>query len=247
MEWSDKGFIIGLRPHGESSAVLTAVTENHGRFSGYVKGAYSKSNKQILDIGNEVHLKWFSRLEDSLGSFQVELIKSYSANYMEDSLKLACVQSACALADQTLPEREPHAAVYEGFRVLLEHMVSEIWAETYIYWELALIRELGFGLDLLSCAGTGKEHGKGNDRLAYVSPKTGRAVSLSAGEPYKDKLLKLPPFLIGEDSNGLVDVLDGLDLTGHFLRERVYVHTYKDVPDARRIFKDRVAKRLNSA
>ena len=242
----DTGFIIGLRAHGESSAIVTALTKERGRFAGYVKGAFSKSNKHLLDLGNEVELKWFSRLEDNLGSFQVEPLKSYAATYIEDPLKVSCIQSACALAEQTLPEREAHPAVYEGFKVLLEHMDSDIWAETYIYWELGLIRELGFGLDLLRCAGTGKENGVGNDKLAYVSPKTGRAVSLSAGEPYKEKLLKLPPFLIGEDSNGYQDVVDGLNLTGHFLKERVYIHTYQNIPEARQIFKNRLEKKLKN-
>lgn len=244
MEWRDSGFIIAIRPHGESSAIITVLTREHGRHAGYVKGALSKRNKQILDLGNEVSLRWFSRLEDNLGGYDIDLNHSYAADYIDHSLKLAMIQSACAMADQTLPEREPHPAVYEGFRVLMEHMDSDVWGETYIFWELALIRELGFGLDLLKCAATGNAHNSHNDPLTYVSPKTGRAVSLSAGQPYHDKLLRLPPFLIGEDSGGLGDILDGLKLTGHFLENRIYTHTYQTMPSARRILIERMRKKL---
>lgn len=243
MEWNDIGYIISIRPHGESSAVVSVLTREHGRYSGYVKGAFSKSKRGVLDLGNEVYVRWVSRVEDQLGHFDFELIKAYSVNYLNDPLKLYAIQSACALADQTLAERERHEAVYEGFSVLLQQMASDVWAETYIFWELALIRELGFGLDFRVCAATGNLDSD-NDQLAYVSPKTGRAVSLSGGEAYKDKLLPLPPFLIGRVSDNRQDIVDGLRLTQYFLENRIYSETYQSLPEPRQRFFDKFVKTL---
>ncbi len=243
MEWVDVGYIISIRPHGETSAVVSVLTRDHGRYSGYVKGAFSKTKRAILDLGNEVEVRWVSRVEDSLGYFDFELIKAHSVAFLNEPLKLYALQSACSLADQTMAEREKHESVYEGFKILVSHMKSEVWAETYIFWELALIRELGFGLDLRSCAATGNVDSD-NDQLAYVSPKSGRAVSLSAGEPYKDKMLPLPPFLIGRVSDNPQDIVDGLRLTQYFLENRIYSETYQVIPEARQRFFDKFLKTI---
>lgn len=243
MEWDDIGYIISIRPHGETSAVVSVLTREHGRYSGYVKGAFSKSKRGILDLGNEVSVRWVSRVEDQLGHFDFELIKAHSVHYLNEPLKLYAIQSACALADQTMAEREKHESVYEGFKILLAQMEGDVWAETYIFWELALIRELGFGLDLRVCAATGRPDSD-NDQLGYVSPKSGRAVSLSAGEPYKEKMLALPPFLIGRVSDNPQDIVDGLRLTQYFLENRIYSETYQSLPEPRQRFFDKFLKTL---
>lgn len=233
MEWVDTGYIVSVKSHGETSAVVGVLTETHGRHMGYVKGARSKKFRGVLDLGNEVEARWLSRVEDGLGSFVLEGIKNHASLIMAESKKLQAIQSICSLTDSCLPERENHPAVYEGMKVFLEGLDGLVWPETYILWEIALLRELGFGLDLKECAGGGD-----NDQLAYVSPKSGRAVSLSAGEPYKEKLLKLPAFLLGEVDDNQASIVDGLKLTEYFLRSRVFDVMNKDLPEPRRRFFD---------
>lgn len=244
MEFQSQGFITSVRPHGDASAVVSVLTPDKGRYCGYVKGAMAKKYRGVLDSGNAVEFRWFSRLEDNLGSMTVELIKPHASDYMDDAVKLSALQSICAMIDMCLPERENHPAVYEGMRVFIDHLDSDVWAETYVFLEMALLKELGFGLDLLACAATGQIDGTGNDQLAYISPKTGRAVSLSAGEPYKDKLLPLPPFLIGRASDDRKDILDGLEVMEYFFTHRVFSQTYQVMPDARLRFIQRFSKTI---
>ncbi len=237
MEWFDKGIVVSVRPHGETSAIVNILTEERGRCCGYVKGAQSKKMRPVLDLGNEVEARWFSRVEENLGHFTLELLRPHASLHMGDYAKLSAVQAGCALIDRCLPEREQHLSVYEGFRVFLESLDSPVWAETYIFWEMALLKELGFGLDLKKCAAGGD-----NDELAYVSPKTGRAVSLSAGEPYKERLLKLPSFLAGKHKDDPMDILHGLQLTGYFLQNRVFAHTHQEMPEARGRLLQKIAR-----
>jgi DNA repair protein RecO (recombination protein O) len=228
LEWRDSGIILSVRGHGETGGVASILTRDHGRVMGYVYGAASAKNRGVVEIGNLVSVQWQAKSQEQLGTFTLELEKSCAADVMDDPVKLTAMQSACVLADKTLPEREKHAGVYEGTKALMASFATDIWAPTYIYWEIGLLRELGFGLDLSKCVSTGAV-----DNLIYVSPKSGCAVSAAAGEIYKEKLLRLPPFLRGEGVFEDGDILDGLRLTGHFLLHRVFSQAHAGLPEAR--------------
>lgn len=228
MEWSDEGIVLSARRHGETAAILSVLTEAHGRHAGLVRGGTGRRQRSALQQGNLVAVTWRARLEDHLGSYAVELQRSPGAFWLDDPGRLAVLASACALADMTLPEREPCDTVYLGLTRLLEALEEPFWAAAYVEWELYLLGELGFGLDLSECAATGR-----NDGLAYVSPKSGRAVCLSAGEPYRDKLLPLPGFLRGEGAPKPADVADGLKLTGYFLDRHLLAPHRRRLPDPR--------------
>lgn len=240
MEWQDNGVILSVRPHGETGGVVSILTENHGRTAGYVYGAVSTKTRGVLEIGNEVAIDWKAKAPGQLGTFSLELNKSHAANVMDDPLKLTALQAACALADKTMPENEKHAGVYEATRALLASFAGELWGPSYIFWEIGLLRELGFGLDLSKCVSTGEV-----ENLLYVSPKSGCAVSAGAGEIYKEKLLKLPPFLRGEARFDTADILDGLKLTGHFLLHRVFSQAHANLPEPRLRLEDKVFNQLS--
>jgi DNA repair protein RecO (recombination protein O) len=230
MNWSDEGVILSVRPHGETAAVVEVLTRLHGRHLGLVHGGRSRKARPVLQIGNHVDATWKARLADHLGNMSVELIRGHAAAAMEDPAALAALTSLCALA-RLVPERDPHPNLYEVTQFVLAYLDdSSVWPALLVRWELALLDELGFGLDLTQCAATG-----GNDDLIYVSPKTGRAVSASAGEPYRDKLLALPQFLLPGRQAALApgDVGKGFALTGHFLETRVFRPRGEDMPDAR--------------
>ncbi|MDE2337055.1 MAG: DNA repair protein RecO [Alphaproteobacteria bacterium] len=228
LEWQDEGIILSVRAHGETGGLVSLLTRGHGRAAGYVYGATSSRMRGVLEPGNLVSARWQAKSPEQLGNFTLELEKSAAADVMDDPLRLTALQSACVLADKTLPERESHPGVFEGTKALMASFATDIWAATYIYWEIGLLRELGFGLDLSKCAATGAV-----DNLIYVSPKSGCAVSAAAGEIYKERLLSLPAFLRGEGDFGDADILDGLKLTGHFLRHRVFALSNSDLPESR--------------
>ena len=231
-----------MRRHGENGAVVSLLTQHHGRQAGYVRGAQGSRLRGTLEVGNQVDAIWRARTSDDLGSLTLELDRSPAAHIMQDPLKLAALQSACALCDTALPEREGHAGLFHGMNALLDALQSEVWGAAYVMWEIALLKELGFALDLSRCAGGGDE-----EALAYVSPKTGRAVSAAAGAPYKEKLLPLPNFLkpaAGGSDEG--DVLTGLKMTGYFIEHWVYAHHSAGPPEARLRFEDRFSSMLNS-
>lgn len=233
LEWQDSGIILSVRGHGETGGVVSILTKTHGRAMGYVYGATSSKMRGVLEPGNIVSVDWKAKSNDQLGSFALELEKSASADVMDDPAKLTALQSACTLADKTLPEREKHEGLFEGTKALMASFATDIWAATYIYWEIGLLRELGFGLDLTKCAATGDV-----ENLIYVSPKSGCAVSGAAGEIYKEKLLAMPSFLRG---GGFAenDILDGLKLTGHFLRHRVFSLSNSNLPEPRLRLEDK--------
>jgi DNA repair protein RecO (recombination protein O) len=239
MEWSDDGIVLGLRPFGENGAILEALTREHGRHLGLVRGATSKRLKGTLEPGNTVQLQWRGRLDQQLGAYTVELSAARAAAFFDDALKLAGLSSACAVCAATLPEREMHGRVFEALDALLMSInahASPSWGADYVRFELMLLEDLGFGLDLAQCAVTGMQ-----DNLRFVSPKTGRAVSEAAAEPYRDRLLKLPRFLTPDDGSGSPnDLVDGLALTGFFL-ERVALEHGGKVPQARARFAERLA------
>lgn len=239
MEWSDDGIVLGLRAFGENGAILEALTREHGRHLGLVRGAMSKRTKGALEPGNAVKLQWRGRLDQQLGGYTVELSLARAAAFFDDALKLGGLQSACGICAALLPERELHVRVYEALDQLLSTIGvqdSPFWVEDYVRFELVLLEDLGFGLDLSQCAATGSTRD-----LRFVSPKTGRAVTAGAAEPYRDRLLKLPGFLSPEDGPAPVnDLVDGLVLTGFFL-ERVAQEHAVVLPQARARFQERLA------
>lgn len=238
LEWQDEGIILSLRPHGETGGVLSLLTKQHGRTAGYVYGASSAKSRGTLEAGNLVFARWQAKSSDQLGSFSLELEKSYAAAVMDDPVKLTALQSALALADKTLFEREKHPGVYEGLKALLESFSADLWAPTYIFWEIGLLRELGFGLDFSACAATGT-----TENLIYMSPKSGRAVSALGGAGYEDRLLHLPSFLRG-GSVEEKDILEGLQLTGHFLLHRVFSQMNSGLPEPRLRLEEHIKKTI---
>lgn len=239
--WQDQGIVLAVRRHGENGAVVSLLTEHSGRHAGYVRGAQGSKMRGTLEPGNLVDVRWQARTLDDLGTYTLEICESTAAHIMNDPLKLAALQSACALCDQVLPEREGHPGLFHGFRAMCQALQTEVWGQAYIIWEIALLKELGFALDLSRCAGGGDD-----DDLAYVSPKTGCAVSLEAGEPYKEKLLNLPEFLKPGGGEGSEDIVTGLALTGYFLEHWVFTHHTQGVPIARTVLLERFNTKVHS-
>lgn len=218
MNWSDEAIIVGVRPHGETAAIVELFAANHGRWLGLVHGGRSRRLRPVLQIGNVVDASWKGRLAEHLGTLTVELRRGFAGEAMNSPQTLTALTSICGLL-HLVAEREPHPNLYEVTQFVLGFLsTDDMWPALVVRWELSLLEELGFGLDLSQCAATGS-----NDQLIYVSPKTGRAVSASAGEPYRDKLLALPAFL-NRGERGVImgdDILLGFALTGHFLQSRV--------------------------
>ena len=230
MHWTDEAIVLSVRPHGETAAVVELWTRAHGRHLGLVHGGRSRKLRPILQTGNHVDATWKARLADQLGHVTLELRRGFAAEAMEDAAALSALTTLTSLT-RLLPERDPHPNLYEITLFVLGFLGDvTVWPALLVRWELALLGELGFGLDLSACAATGA-----NDQLIYVSPKSGRAVSASAGEPYKDKLLRLPGFLTRARASGVTkqDILEGFTLTGHFLETRVLIPRGETLPDAR--------------
>tara|TARA_B100000959_G_scaffold73116_1_gene77683 strand:+ start:359 stop:1105 length:747 start_codon:yes stop_codon:yes gene_type:complete len=242
MNWSDIGIVLSARKHGEGSAIVSLMTLEHGRHAGLVRGGSGKRARGIYEAGNLVSVEWRARLEDHLGSFTCELLQPQAALYLDDSFRLSGLSSACAVLEMALPEREPHPEIYESLFNFIVNLSGDTWLEEYVKWELDLLADLGFGLDLTSCASTGQ-----NDELIYVSPKSGQAVSTNAGEPYKDKLLALPDFLMNEQKNppeiDFNALYLGLNLTGYFLGRHVFIHHNNGEPPARIRLVDRIKQK----
>jgi DNA repair protein RecO (recombination protein O) len=225
MDWQDQGFVLAARRHGETDAILTVLTREHGRHLGIVKGGTGRRQRAVVEIGNAVMAHWHARLSEHLGRFQVELSAPHAAMCMADPARLAALSAACATLDAALPEREPHDDVFDEFAALAEQLSHKAvdWPTQYVRWEARLLSSLGFGLDLSQCAVTGARKG-----LAYVSPKTGRAVTAEAGKLHKDRLLPLPGFLLQDRKTPeLADLVAGLRLTGYFLDLHVFSHASK--------------------
>src|SRR6476661_3555024 len=218
MEWIDDGIVLGVRRHGESSAIVELLTRAHGRHLGLVRGGSSKRMRPLLQPGNSVRAVWRARLDEHLGYYQIEGTRLRAATVLASSHAVYGVTHLASLA-RLLPERDPHQDIYEMLDRTLDDFddIGDAAAHL-IKFELAMLAELGFGLYLETCAATGD-----TSELIYVSPKSGRAVSRQAGEPWRDKLLRLPPFLGDTDraDPSLQDIADGFALTGHFLLQRV--------------------------
>jgi DNA repair protein RecO (recombination protein O) len=233
MEWSDDAIVLCARPHGESGAILEALTRAHGRHLGLVRGGNSRRSRPVLQPGNGVRVQWRARLSEHLGNFTVELDKARAGELMEGRAALVGLNALTAVAAAALPERETHEAVFEVANILLDAMLEDglaHWGALYVRWEVGLLEALGFGLDLNHCAATGTA-----EDLRYVSPRSGRAVSGEAGAPYAGRLFTLPAFLLASQNADVsaADIAGGLALTGHFLLERVLRPQEKDMPGAR--------------
>ncbi len=237
MEWTDDAIILSARKHGESAAIVHALTATHGRHAGLVRGGAGRRQRGNLQAGNEVRLTWRGRLEEHLGHFTVEPVAARAARWLDDAGRLGALTAAAAVVEAALPERESHPEIYADFRHLLDALDGDaVWAEAYVRWELALLGDLGFALDLAHCAATGV-----TEDLIYVSPRSGRAVSAEAGEAYKDKLLNLPAFLKGAGEPTAGDLAAGLTLTGYFLEHHVLEMHGGHLPPARLRLVDRLS------
>ncbi len=231
MQWTDEGIIIGTRRHGETSLIVELMTRDHGRHLGLVRGGRSRRQRPILQPGNTVTATWRARLHEHLGHYTVEPTVQRAATLMDTTAGLYGIQALAGML-RLLPERDPHPRVYEGLAVIVDLMDDPMVAGALIVrFELRLLDELGFGLDLERCAATGT-----NDNLGFVSPKTGRAVSLSAGESYRDRLLPLPRFLLEPASvmpGSTTELTEAFQLTSYFLDRHVFGPRGLKPPDAR--------------
>ena len=243
MDWTEDGIVLAGRRHGESGLVLSLLTRGQGRHAGLVRGGAGRRARALYEPGNFLRATWKARLAEQLGHFTCELVAANAARLLDDPARLATVTAACAVVEVALPEREQHPDTFDGLAALIGEVAgpdfpTADFTTAYVRWELAVLGELGFGLDLSQCAATGA-----NDDLAYVSPKTGRAVSAAAGEPYRDRLLRLPRFLVHAVAADRRDIADGLRLTGHFLSEHVFAHRPGGAPAARTRLVERLAAR----
>lgn len=230
-----------MRRHGESSAIIDVFTEEHGRHTGVVRGGASRRMAPVLQPGAQLDVTWRARLEDHLGSYHAEPLRSRAAAALSGRLALAGLNAVTALLAFCLPEREPHPDLYvrsERLLDLLEH--EDLWPLAYLQWELALLEEMGFGLDLSACAVTGRQAG-----LAYVSPKTGRAVSREGAGGWADRLLPLPPVMLGQGDAGDAEILQALRTTGYFLEAHLAPSLgSQPLPEARGRLADLLSRRL---
>jgi DNA repair protein RecO (recombination protein O) len=242
MDWDLPAIVLATRPYGESDLIVTLVTREHGAHRGLVRGGASRAQSGLWQPGNFLQARWIGRLSDQLGSFRAELVHATAAAVMDDALALAMLTAICAEAEDALPEREPHEATFAAMVALLPRLVlGQAALPGFVQWELTLLGDLGYGLDLTSCAMTGAR-----ENLAFVSPKTGRAVTAEAAGIWSSRLLRLPPFLTsdvasGPEESGPADWRDGLRLTGHFLTRDLFGARHRPLPMARQMLYDRVA------
>jgi DNA repair protein RecO (recombination protein O) len=244
MEWSEEGIVIGARRHGETDVILEVMTERHGRHLGLVKGGRSRRLRPVLQAGNTLHLTWRARLHEHLGNFRAEPVRERSSQLMASSTGAFGLALAAAHM-RLLPERDPHPRLFHALGLLLDGLDRPpLGAELMARFELLLLDELGFGLDLDTCAATGV-----SDDLIYVSPRSGRAVSREAGAAYAERLLPLPPFL--RDGCPRSDNTGGLEeaylLTGYFLERHVFDHRGEGLPEVRLNFLKAIKTAVNAA
>lgn len=236
MDWQDEGMVLAARPHGETAAIVEVFTAGHGRHAGVVPGGTSRRMVPLLQPGAQIAVEWHARLDSHLGHFRAEPVRSRAA-VLSDRRALAGLNAVCALLHLALPEREPHPALYALTLPLADALAAgDGWEPGYLRWELRLLEELGFGLDLSACAVTGARTG-----LAYVSPRTGRAVSAAGAGDWAGRLLPLPPILLG--AGGPQDYAPAMALTGHFLEKGLApVLAGRSLPEARRRLADLLAR-----
>lgn len=247
MDWHDDGIILSAKRHGETSAIVTVLTRAHGAHAGLVKGGFSRRQRATIEPGNRVHATWRARLAEHLGNFTLETTHAHGAALMDDADRLTALSASLGVAMSALPEREPHPetlAALEAFLDALEHNEiapnSSAWGQLYVRWEIGLLSELGFRLDLSHCASTGD-----TNNLVWVSPKSGRAVSAEAGKPYEAQLLALPSYLQPSFTGDVTarDIAEGLKLTGYFLERHLFAPHNRTMPQARTRLIQRLTKR----
>lgn len=239
VDWRDQGALLSVRRHGETAAIIEVFTAEHGRHAGVVRGGTSRKIAPILQPGAQLEVTWRARLDAHIGTFTVEPLRSRAAQLIGDRLTLSGLNAVTALLGFALPEREPHPGLYRQSVALLDLMgVNEAWPLAYLRWELALLEEMGFGLDLTHCAVTGSQ-----EDLAYVSPRSGRAVSAEGAGAWAERLLPLPPALMGGGRGDMAEIAEGLRTTGHFLTTHL-AHSLGDrpLPEARARFVDLVRR-----
>lgn len=240
MEWDAPAIVLDARPFGEGDAIATVMTEAQGAHRGLARGGTGRRGAGTWQPGNLVQVRWVGRTADQLGSFSAELVHPAAALAMDDPLQLAMLSAACAVAEGALPERESHPRVFAGLLALIARLSTGApLLAGLIRWEAELLAELGYGLDLSSCPVTGASTG-----LAWVSPRTGRAISDEAAGPWRSRLLPLPSLLTRE-SNSDGDAAqwrDGLRLTGHFLARDVFGLRHRPLPQARQALYERVTQ-----
>ncbi len=238
MEWTDSGIVLGARRHGESSVILELMTRRHGRHLGIVRGGRGKRLAAALQPGNTVRATWRARLEDHLGTYAIEPEEHRAAGLIGSAGALYGLGYLAALT-RLLPERDPHEGLHEALDLIISRLDDlAVAAPLVVRYEAEILRALGFGLDLSACAATG-----GRSDLAYVSPKSGRAVSRAAGEPYRDRLLPLPAFLLDAAGEaGPNAVAAGFALTGFFLERHVFEPRGLALPAERAAFAEAAAR-----
>lgn len=235
VSWQDSAIVLSSRRFGEHDMIVTVLTELQGRHAGLVRGGGGRRMRSLLEPGNLVKAWWRGRLDSQLGTLSLEPEKSFAAIALTSASSLAGLAALCAMIETTLPEREPHAAIFRHTLHLLEHLGAEGWEAHYVLWEIALLRDMGYGLDLESCAATGS-----TDDLAFVSPRSGRAVSRAAAAPYLDKLFALPAFLRDEKAEAHpAEIRKGLALTEYFFETHVFRPHQQTMPASRTRFADR--------
>jgi len=237
VSWEDRAIILGTRRHGEHDVIVTVLAESQGKQLGVMKGGGGRKGRGLLQPGNLVKIWWRARLDAHLGTVTCEMLHGYAAEAISHPDHLAGLSALCAMAESTLPEREPHNPVFTHMLNLLEHLGDPDWSAAYALWEMALLRDMGYGLDLSSCAATGV-----TDDLTHVSPKSGRAVSRDAARPYIDRLFALPDFMKAGDATGAsaADVAGALRLTAHFFDTHVFKPHQRKLPAARMRFAERL-------
>ncbi len=242
MQFIDEAIVLSASKYGENSGIACIFTQKHGIYKGMVRGITSKNQRGLYQPGNIIEATWRARLAEQLGNFNAELVHAAAIMVMDSPLKLAALSSLCAILEATLQERDSAPGIYKSFKAFISQLINNnsAWYESYVLLELELLAQLGFGLDLSECVATGAL-----EDLIYVSPKSGRAVCRDAGQPYCDKLLKLPAFLINKpanqenlpnDTNSLRQINDGIILCGYFLDKYFFSPHNIRIPQARARF-----------
>lgn len=246
-QWSDEALILAVDKFGDYDAIVHLFTPSQGLARGVVKRGFTSKQRPDMQPGTLVVANWKARLEQHMGTITLEAKHSYAARVMADPLKLAAVGSAMSLLRTTLAEHDPHPELYHAVHHFLQHVAAGenklIWLSEYVRLELTLLELAGFGLDLSECAATGS-----TDELVYVSPKSGRAVSRTAGAPYHERMLVLPDFIRENDAaDSLDEVAQGLALTGQFLETRLLPELHRHAPPLRGHFASLLLRLCNTA
>ena len=236
MRWESNGLILNFSKYNEKSYILEIFTEEHGKHKGIIRGLHSKNKRSIIEPGNEVFATWSGRLETHLGNYNVEPIKLWSSHVLQFKDKLSAISSICSLISLTMAERQPNPIIYFSSKKLIEIVASkrEDWIREYVFWEMQLLSEIGYGLDLERCAVTSK-----SSDLIYVSPSSGRAVTNEGAGDFRNKLLPLPKFMTDFKANyDNDDIYNALNLTEFFFKKRFFLPNNLNFPQSRNRLKE---------